>query len=943
MLDDQSEISLNDAQQLAVSIDTGPALVVAGAGTGKTRVIIERIRRLIDDGVDPSSILALTFTEKAAGEMLDRLSAVSLGFSSQLEVATFNGFGNELLKQYGPEWGLADIKLLGETGQLVFLREHFDELGLDYFAPVSNPDGQLKELSGYISKLKQQLVEPEKYQEFVDKLPSSDEAEKLEKSKHHELANLYKVYLSLCRQFGFIDYDDQLYLAILLLVARPNVLAKMQAKYRYILVDEFQDTNAMQSALIDLLARKSQNIMVVGDDDQSIYGWRGATLANILEFTRRYPGTKEVTLIENYRSTQPILDCAYNLIQHNNPDRLEVINNLNKRLQAQTDGGDLPIVKHFHNMDAELNWIAEDISSRLKSGQPGNSIAILARRTNSLVKVHQILELNNIPHVVAGQTNDIYQQTAVKQLIEVLKAVADPLDDLALFHSLIGPVFGMSPGVLAELSNEARITFAPLAQIIRNSDQIEIKQAVSTISDWRNTSPEQSVGSLAYAIISETGWKQSLYEQAQVEQSVALQLQALSQYFKTLQEFERFSGVPSVQNYLLNLPVLRAGGSDFVDVSMDISDSEINVLSVHRAKGLEWDTVYIVDCVEGSFPLAYRGQSLALPEELRKDNTKADDHIAEERRLMYVATTRARRILILTYSDFTGGPAKRRPSRFLAELSGVHTDHNDNDVEQTNLELFSPKNTNPGPLPIPSSMKQADCVVLSVSQIVTWLDCPQEFYYRYILGVPQPHDPRQEYGTAIHAAIEKIHEGRRQGTPPTLASIWQSVKDSLPKSGYISEGSRDRDHLSARKSVGQIYERFISETLPIETEKPFNVEIPEAKLRFRGRLDAVYDTEGGIEIRDYKTSTKVRTAEQAKSRTTSSKQLALYALAWQLEHGELPAKLTLDFVETGQHYSVKKQARSLESLAAKLKQMVDDLNSSHYPLGKKHDYCSHPH
>lgn len=265
----------------------GPALVVAGAGTGKTRVITERILKLIEKGVRPDSIVALTFTQKAADEMLDRIASSSLKLALDVHVATFNGFGGELLQRFGGEWGLGNLKLLGETGKLVFLREHLDELNLDYFAPVSNPDGQLANLGDYASQLKQQLVKPSDYLEYAKKLPGSNAAEKLEKNKHLELAHFYTIYLQLCRARQVIDYDDQIYLTVELLNARPNVLRQLQNQFQYLLVDEFQDTNPMQSALVDLLAGTHQNLMVVGDDDQSIYGWRGATLANILDFKKK--------------------------------------------------------------------------------------------------------------------------------------------------------------------------------------------------------------------------------------------------------------------------------------------------------------------------------------------------------------------------------------------------------------------------------------------------------------------------------------------------------------------------------------------------------------------------------------------------------------------------------------------------------------------------------
>lgn len=933
---------LNEAQRRAVGITDGPVMVVAGAGTGKTRVIVERILHLIRSGAAPESILAITFTEKAAGEMLDRVGEASLGAALGATIATYNGFGNDLLSQFGNEWGLGTVRLLGDTGQLVFLREHFDELELEYFAPISSPDGQLSSLREYVSLLKQQLVRPEAYACYAESLPAVDEAEVLEKKKHQELARFYQTYLDLCRAHQVIDYDDQIFLAIELLQARPNVLQKLQRRYRHILIDEFQDTNPMQSALIDLLAGKLQNLMVVGDDDQSIYGWRGATLANILDFKKRYPKAQDVTLIENYRSTQKILNAAYRLIQHNNPERLEIINKLDKRLHAQSGEGVAPTCRRFRSLEAELTWVANDIARRLRAGQDAGSIAVLARRGQIVKRAHETLELYGVAHVMAGLKNDLYAQPSVRQLLECLRAIGDPLDDMALFHVLSGPLFALEQHMLSELAATARHEHARLQDIIKSSDEATCKSALETIEGWRAISGEMNVGDLAYIVITESGWKQRLYAQAKTDSEMLVQVQALSQLFKTLKEFERIANVASVQNYLINLPVLQAGDGGFEDASLDISSSLVNVLSIHRAKGLEWGTVYVVDCTEGSFPMRGRGGSIELPAELRIVTSQADEHMAEERRLMYVAVTRARHEIILSYSDRHGQGAPRKPSRFLEELLDVPTTEAGGDEVQTSLELFFAPRTPPASVPLPAGIRQGDKLVLSVSQIISWLDCPQDFYYRYVLGMPLPIDPSRQYGTAMHSAIQSIFDGRRAGDVPTLEVLTKRLRDTLPQAGYQSVRSRERTHAQALQSLRTIYDRFTREPLPVEVEQSFGVIVPDLPLKIVGRLDAVYRLDNGVEIRDFKTSSSVTTPEKAKSRAISSQQLTLYALAWKIMHGEMPALLTLDFVETGQRGSVRRQAKSLDTLLTKLGIMVKQLRAGEYPPGKDHMYCVHP-
>jgi DNA helicase-2/ATP-dependent DNA helicase PcrA len=773
-------------------------------------------------------------------------------------------------------------------------------------------------------------------------MPSTNTEQKLEKQKHGELAGFFANYLQVCRREQVIDYNDQLYLTVEMLKHRPNILKQLQERFRYILVDEFQDTNPMQSQLVDLLAGNMKNIMVVGDDDQSIYGWRGATLANILDFKTRYPEAREVTLPENYRSTQTILDCAYRLIQHNNPDRLEVINQLDKRLHGQLDGP-APLLQHFSSHEAELAWLVEDIRKRLDGGAAPGSIAVLARRNEGVQKVHNALELHGISHSVAGYNNDIYTKNVVRQLIEALKAVADPHDDMALFHTLSGPLFNLEIGKLADVASSSRRHHQPLGETITGSEVVELKHALRQIESWRQQAAEQSVGSVAYAMVKDSGWLQALYLRTEKSSADITDIQALSKYFATLKEFERIAGAASAQSYILNLPALQAAGTSFDDPTMEISTDEINVLSIHRAKGLEWETVYLVDCTEGSFPLRSRGINLSVPEELLASPSKANEHMAEERRLMYVAVTRAGLNLILSYADRHGSGAKRKPSRFLAELIGK--DPNVAAVEEstpTELQLFAPAPNAHRSAELPEKIYKDGYYSLNVSEIESWLRCPQDFYYKYVLNMPLPPAPQLAYGSLIHSVIEQIHLGRQNGMPPSLEELTTEVMANLPRIGYLSKRSRERYHSQAPKTVQAIYERFSSDELPVETEWPFELDVPDLPLKIRGKIDAVYQLTDGCEIRDFKTGTSVRTLEQAKNRVAGSQQLTLYAYAWQQLRGEMPAKLSLDFVETGQSYGVKKQAKSLETLHQKLTQMIKDLQAGSYPSGRDHSHCMHP-
>ena len=933
----------NKQQRLAIEHGNGPMLVVAGAGTGKTKVIVERILRLIADGVDGRTILALTFTEKAAQEMLDRVvQDLSGSYGLDLPITTFNAFGEMILKEFAPEIGLgSNLRLLGDVGKIVFLKEHLDELDLDYFAPISKPDGQLGNLGDYFSRLKQQLVWPQQYSRFANALPKTTPADKLEQIKHQELAKAYKTYIELCRQLNFIDYDDQLFMLVELLKRRPNVLAKLRQRYKYVLVDEFQDTNPMQSAVIDLLVEVGQNLMAVGDDDQSIYGWRGATLANILDFKQRYKKGAEVTLIENFRSTQSILDAAYKLIQHNNPNRLESMHHLDKRLVARRGSGQQPRLKAFASLASELDWIATDIKERLADSDKPASIAVLTRRNHTAQLVHEALELVGVDHVLAGASTDLYSHPAVGAMIEALKTVVDPHDGPALYHTLGGPLFGLNPQSLAEHSALARRQHVPLAQLLRQSQQPELLQALSQIDDWRSRSHKLGVGRLSYDIITDSGFKTTVYSDADSPDGL-IQAQSLSSWFQTLKQFERVTNTPSALSYLDSLDALKNAGDEITDDTPLISPGSVNVMSVHKAKGLEWRTVYIADCTEFSFPMRSVRSSLSVPESLAVQ-TPADDYEAEERRLMYVAMTRAQDEVILTYARTHTGRTPRRPSRFLLEMFGQEEVVDSSDAaEQTSLELFSDTNPALATVRLPSSILAGDKLLLSTSMVDDYLRCPQDFYYRHVLGVPPEPDPAPIVGTLIHDFIQQINQARiAKRPPPALKQLTAQLIAGWPLEGYGSSVQLKRAQTATLAHLKPLYKRLIQDEIPLMSEQKVKVSVPGAGLILTGRIDAVLPAEDGVEIRDYKSGTGVQTAEKAKSRATASKQLALYALAWRLKTGEAPVKLSLDFVQTGLIGEVKKQAKTLDTLQAKLKTIVSAIRAGEFPPGYDHASCRH--
>lgn len=937
------ETKLNRQQKQAVEHRNGPALIVAGAGTGKTKVIIDRLAYLVSSGVPKNQILCLTFTEKAAQEMLDRASeALNESYGVELNIYTFNGFGSEILREFAVEIGLnKNLKLVGDNGKVVLLREHLDSLGLDYFAPISRPEGQLANIADYFSKLKQQIITPEKYIDFVSKMPKSSQEEKLEKTRHSELSNAYKKYLEICRGQNIIDYDDQIYLLIDLLIRRPNVLEILNNRYKYIMVDEFQDTNPMQSKLIDLLAGKDKNLLVVGDDDQSIYGWRGATLANILDFSKNYKNSKQVTLTQNYRSTQKILDQAYQLIQNNNPNRLEIINNLDKKLLSTKGTGMVPSLHKFSRLDYELNWVAEDIKHRIEKGTNPGDIAVLARRKNTVSKIHNALDIKNVEHIVSGVSSSLYKNPLVASLIEVLRAITQHNNSNALYHTLVGPLFELDPQTLGRIASEARSNHENLEDSLKNHEDVVIKNALELIESWRELAGIKLVTSMVYTIIDSSGYKVKLYKEASTDQEYAYLTQVLGQWFYSLRDFEQVATMPTAFSYLENLPALEAEDETISDDQINLSLNLPVVMTAHKAKGLEWSIVYIVDLTQGSFPLTNNRSSLNLPTELSLISA-ADDQRAEERRLMYVATTRAKDELILTYSDSHTGVTTRKPSQFIEEFFDKNYAANSSGETNT-LPLFE-ENTRVNEVKLPAKMYSGKNLHLTASQADDYLSCPLNFYYKHVLNVPEPPSANTKIGSLFHEFLEEINTAKKSGSPmPSLEPMLNKLNEEWPKVGFSSKIQRERAYNFSKNALANMHERMeMDAIIPLQIESPFRVQVPSSNLIISGRIDVILPIEGGIEIRDYKTSSGVSTPEKAKSRVSSNNQLTIYSVALRHTIDEDAVQVSLDFVQTGQIGTLKKRSKSLDTMEAKLAKAAEDIIAGNFLPGNNHDFCIHP-
>jgi DNA helicase-2/ATP-dependent DNA helicase PcrA len=917
---------LSARQRKAVTHGEGPLLIVAGAGTGKTTVITRRIAWLIaEKRAAPSEILALTFTDRAAFEMIERVDRLVPYGHNDARISTFHAFGDRLLRDHALEAGLSDQStVLSRAEQVIFLRERLFDLPLDRYRPLGDPTRFLSALVTLISRLRDEDVSPDAYLAAAAVMADAaaaapdDEALAERAATQAELAAAYAAYEGLMRSSDRIDFGDQVSLALRLLREHPAVLSEVRGRYRYILVDEFQDTNHAQWELVRLLAEPHGNVTVVGDDDQSIYRFRGAALGNILGFRAAYPTAASVVLVDNFRSRQPILDAAHRLIRHNDPERLEAREGIDKRLKARSRfgrpepaEGAIGLTVHTTGSD-EADAIADRIGASIAGGRRAGEHAILVRGNRDADPYLRALNMARVPWRFSG-TAGLYRQPEVRVLISFLRAVNDPDDSVSLYDLATSEIFGLAPADVTLALSRARRRRSALAVALREAAEhpedspfgiraVEVVQRLlSSIDAHRAMSTERSCGELLYHFITGSGWLGRLA--AEARETGDERLANVGRFFEIVRRQGALLRDDRLPFLVAQLDTLIETGDDpsTADVEPDAGDA-VHVLTYHKAKGLEFNVVYMVGLVADRFPGWDRPDALEMPEELLRDPASDDTnrHTAEERRLFYVGMTRAREELQMSWAQDYGGRRSRAVSQFVSEALDLSPATPAEVVRPDALERLarhdgSPRDQAPT---IPRSALSDRPLNLSYGQISDYLDCPARYRYGHVVRIPTPVSHQMVYGRALHAAVQAFHRRQMAGRPASLADLDAALDANWESVGFLTREHEEARRAAAHEVVARFWEAQQREPArPIAVERDFTVAFGQDRLR--GRYDRVdRDDAGRSVITDYKSS-DVRDLATANKRARESLQLSIYALAHEAETGSLPDELALYFLETG--------------------------------------------
>ena len=621
--------ALNAQQLAAVTAGEGPSLVIAGAGSGKTRTLVYRVAYLIDSGIDPSQILLLTFTRKSAQEMLDRAGELIGVRSERVRGGTFHSVANMLLRRYGRSIGLEPgftILDRGDAEDLIALVRA--QLGLNEKDKRFPRKGTIAEMFSKSENTLRPLDEivVEEFDHFSDHLDA--------------LGQLQRGYQAAKRQRQLVDYDDLLVLLRRLVMEDEEIRRTISSLFRYILVDEYQDTNRLQADVVRHLASTHQNVMVVGDDAQSIYAFRGATFKNIMEFPSLFPGTTIYKLEENYRSTQPILDLANTIIE-------EATEKYSKHLFTRKLDGPLPVLVEAAGENAQSRFIAQKILELREEGVPLGEMAVLFRSSFHSFDLEIELSRHGLPFVKRGGVKFI-ETAHVKDLLAHLRVVANPLDAVS-WHRVLMLVEGVGP-------KKAKDVMAALVKSDKPYD---------TLREMTGRSGK-GLRDLALTLESIAG-SGDLRPAEQVNHIYEYYLPILKtqydDYPKRMRDLDHLQtiaeGYQEVETFLADLALEPPDGSVAGVEATDQDDERLVLSTIHSAKGLEWQCVFVIWIVDGRFPSVY--------------SFSEDEGLEEERRLFYVSVTRAKRHLYLTYPinvfDRGSGMILSKPSRFLDPVS----------------------------------------------------------------------------------------------------------------------------------------------------------------------------------------------------------------------------------------------------------------------------------
>jgi|CXWL01.1.fsa_nt_gi DNA helicase-2/ATP-dependent DNA helicase PcrA len=1004
---------LNQEQQKAVNHSDSPLLIVAGPGSGKTRVIIERIIHLANNGIKPSEILCLTFTKKAAEVMSQRLENNDV---FDVDINTFHSFAKSVLEDNVLESGInISSGVIKRSAQLAWGLKNIDSFEFEYVTIGNNAEDLIRAIIDGIRTFKDELISPETLEKYFDS-KNNQKLDEEEQDLVNRLKDLHKVYVKYQEFWGgksVIDFNDMIVESIKLLNKKPLIRQKLQQKYKHILVDEFQDNNYAQLEIVKLVST-SGNVTVVGDDDQSIFRFQGAYMKNFSDFESYFTNTQVVNLDQNYRSTQNIVNLANSLVANIKERKI-------KKLFSKNIPGEKIKVRACSNENAEVEFVVQTIKELLgkpiirEDGSEGivsyEDFAILSRSRKSGVKFVKSLKAHGLPADFVGSEN-LFATPIVKDVMAYLTIVNSPVTAGREITRLLKH-HGITDYNIAKIND--------YAEKIADSDNPRVDFVLKSLQEIANQAISQKKEILEFVDILHKLSDLSKYQPSDIIYKIIMSISGL--YKKAIVENtveNRLNQIllKEIYNYALEYEILYPEGTldDFISYlnylfrfdlelpeELEIEDS-ILVTTIHQSKGKEFQAVFIVDAARDKLPLRSRTKKFYVPKDLAKGLVRDDDektlHLLDEKRLLYVAMTRAKSHLYITYAkDYEGRTTEAAPSQFLEEIKFKENPLIDfkefqasteiqleqaehlerikqeyqtiavNSINQMNLgtaiqkiidlakikyfeeyknlDGFDPEKIlkiEPGDITIDSQLYQKKIPLikkedfrLSPSKLQTYEDCPLQFKFQHVLRVPTPSKTFFSMGTAIHSVAENLTKMQKDGLKPTEKLGLEILEKQWDPSSYRNQRTKESEDRVTSKEMIKTYLEWSEKNPNTPVDVEAKFKIILNDVTISGKIDRVEMTPNGdYEVIDFKTGYTYKTKNTIKEDV----QMNVYALGTEKLYGKLPTKTSLFYIKHNKIVTHFIEEEKLNEFKEKLSEEVESIFNEEFPAKPDSWKCS---
>jgi DNA helicase-2/ATP-dependent DNA helicase PcrA len=963
----ESSLGLNAQQRRAVEHGDGPLLVIAGAGTGKTRVITERIRHLLESNPELAgeNILGLTFTDKAAGQMKSRVVKAVGDRAEGIWLSTFHSFCLEkILRVANPE-----LKILEDIDHWILLRRHMAELDLKHFRRLAEPGEFLNDFLKFFSRCQDELVTPNDFQNYVDKSrqaylaqrasldPDVRKLEEEELDRQDELARVYRVSERLLRERHLLTFGAQLMQAVQLLRTDAALLQNLRDQFHYILVDEFQDTNIVQLELLWLLAGERRNIVAVGDDDQAIYRFRGASFGSFTIFLKRFCGVTENNLTEgvrqfiapltqNYRSTTRILRVAGEVISHNEKSPLLPP----KTLVTENSDGEKIRVAEFVRPEEEAHWITSEIERLHVPGNPWRNFAVLYRKHTHVKKLIAVLQRRKIPFVI--KKFSILTSTVVRDLLAYLRLTAVPSDNVACARVLAAPYWELRPRDLVRLAERAeKNRRRPLSDEIDaaqselpfSAEASRLPELVSFLARFRQMARKIPASALLDQLISALELAPLPFEADR---------RYLERFVQFVKDWEQKSDKKHLRDFVEYLEFFSEAGGD-ICLDQESADDAVQLMTVHSAKGLEFPHVFIMQLNKNDFPSNARPVKFEFPPELMKEERPAGDfQIQEERRLFYVALTRARQHLTLSHLNNKW----KRPSPFLEDFLRNAKIQKHDTVQSAPQVTVPPSEEATGAAPEPSDPAQlffpsagrdenaraysrvavwaktyhppaAEPLQLSASAIECYCKCPMQYLFQNVWSIRGGPRATMTFGSVMHTTIKEFAGGLARNGRFSFEDVMAAYDREWYSLGFPDDYQEEEYRKAGREQLQNFHTSYMAAPPDLlHQEKSFELHLHHDVI-VKGRMDQVNRLGSKeVEIVDYKTG-KPKDAKKAKD----SLQLSVYALAAEEVFELKPERLVFYNLTTNEAIATERDAKALAKTKQTIYEVAGQIRASEFP------------